>query len=98
MKLACARNLSLDKLLFHILIAFVRQDQLEKLVRECIEPLSELARELVETKPTSYCKQDVLGRIEPPSGWVAHIIWLPHLRGGPARRRSSLCLAGDLRC
>jgi ABC-type transporter Mla MlaB component len=45
-----SRELKSGKLSGNYALDFVQQDQLEKFVRECIDPLGELAKELVETK------------------------------------------------
>jgi len=45
-----SRELKSGKVSGTYALDFVRQDQLEKFVRECIDPLGELAKELVETK------------------------------------------------
>lgn len=45
-----SRELKSGKLSGTYAIDFVRQNQLRKFVHECIEPLGELAKELVETK------------------------------------------------
>jgi hypothetical protein len=45
-----SRELKSGKLSGTYALDFVRQDQLEKFVRECIDPLAELAKELVETR------------------------------------------------
>jgi hypothetical protein len=45
-----SRELKSGKLSGTYALDFVRQDQLEKFVRQCIDPLGERARELVESR------------------------------------------------
>jgi hypothetical protein len=53
-----SRELKSAKLSGTYSVDFVRQDQLDAFVRECIDPLAELAKELVETKADFLLQSD----------------------------------------